>query len=442
MVQILKFIDSVAIREYNKETIFTPAEQAVLIVRSMKTTLEEKRVALQELIDTYGKEQFGDDSIHIYWEAAESCVWDMVKNTLIVWNYVLEHRKEQEGFIYIAETVEQGFNRGDGAIEFFSSYEKAFRALQREKKYYEDDDDLRKVNRTAYIYKIRLNQKNNCTDSEMFWFDGNLRLLTVSPSVESYGKAGVDKYAYDIEEQCYMHLPLPFQKGDIVKFVYRTSECNYGVFFYTPVTKEKDREMEWGDGSDMLLTVECYDSKTDKWFAYDDIDPNNMEWCSEDELPEKEKMLESLGKLRKQEGTQWLNSAIWFEGRKINMATEKLGEFTDYEVILYMDERFKLAYCLHANEDYPPCLKIYKGKLPYDRADTATRMTRISLLDGSEFAVPDQNAALSEAELNSIKEILKRNGAAYIETIKKMEERAAMKNICVKLFDPAQCRII
>lgn len=49
MLDLLQFIDSPDIREYNRDTCFTPAEWAVLVSRSMKRSVEEKIEALQYL---------------------------------------------------------------------------------------------------------------------------------------------------------------------------------------------------------------------------------------------------------------------------------------------------------------------------------------------------------------------------------------------------------
>lgn len=65
MFNILDFIDSPDIREYNKNTRFTPAEQAILIGQSEETTVEEKLSAWQELVDVYSTEEFQVESIRI-----------------------------------------------------------------------------------------------------------------------------------------------------------------------------------------------------------------------------------------------------------------------------------------------------------------------------------------------------------------------------------------
>lgn len=63
MYDLLQFIDSQDIREYNKDTCFTPAEWAVLISKSLKRTVEEKIDALQYLVDHYTDSEFKEETI-------------------------------------------------------------------------------------------------------------------------------------------------------------------------------------------------------------------------------------------------------------------------------------------------------------------------------------------------------------------------------------------
>ena len=57
MLNILDYIDSKDIREYNRNTKFTPFEKAYLIY-NCKRPLEEKISALKELLNTYTEEDF------------------------------------------------------------------------------------------------------------------------------------------------------------------------------------------------------------------------------------------------------------------------------------------------------------------------------------------------------------------------------------------------
>ncbi len=58
---VLPFIDSPDIREFNKHTKFLPAEQAVLIAVSKTKTVEEKLEVLQYLADQYSDNEFGTE---------------------------------------------------------------------------------------------------------------------------------------------------------------------------------------------------------------------------------------------------------------------------------------------------------------------------------------------------------------------------------------------
>lgn len=64
MKDLFEFIDSPDIREYNRETGFTPAEWAVLIRASRKQTMEDKREARQYLVNHYRAK--GACSIYIF----------------------------------------------------------------------------------------------------------------------------------------------------------------------------------------------------------------------------------------------------------------------------------------------------------------------------------------------------------------------------------------
>lgn len=59
MLNILDYIDSKDIREYNLNTKFTPFEKAYLIY-NCKKPLEEKISALKELLNTHTEEDFGE----------------------------------------------------------------------------------------------------------------------------------------------------------------------------------------------------------------------------------------------------------------------------------------------------------------------------------------------------------------------------------------------
>ena len=52
-LNILDFIDSEDIREYNKDTLFSPTQKALLIGHSKKQTIEKKIKAMDRLLLEY-----------------------------------------------------------------------------------------------------------------------------------------------------------------------------------------------------------------------------------------------------------------------------------------------------------------------------------------------------------------------------------------------------
>ena len=59
----LEFLDSTDIRRYQRNTAFTPAEQAVLISMSVKQSVTEKMAALRQLAAQYSSAEFGADRV-------------------------------------------------------------------------------------------------------------------------------------------------------------------------------------------------------------------------------------------------------------------------------------------------------------------------------------------------------------------------------------------
>ena len=125
---ILKFIDSPDVREFNKNTVFTPAQQVILVSRSEKTTVFEKIEMLEYLLNTYTEEEFGEDSIIF------DCMWDRcmsfyenTKHMVRMWKDILADREVQDGSIYVARFEEREFfYERDDEEHYFSSYENAY----------------------------------------------------------------------------------------------------------------------------------------------------------------------------------------------------------------------------------------------------------------------------------------------------------------------------
>lgn len=107
---VLQFIDSSDIQEFNKHTKFMPAEQAVLIAVSKTKTVEEKLEALQYLVDHYSDSEFGTEKVYEYWctDKRES-FRDTVMETIWIWRDIFQEREILEGYVYAVTLGEKGF---------------------------------------------------------------------------------------------------------------------------------------------------------------------------------------------------------------------------------------------------------------------------------------------------------------------------------------------
>ena len=94
MPGLLGFIDSPDIRVFNKDTVFTPIEQAVLVSRSRHRTLEEKIDALNYLLGHYteGEFQEGAEKVGGYCKGTDGGFRSCILRTLNEWEQVLEDR--------------------------------------------------------------------------------------------------------------------------------------------------------------------------------------------------------------------------------------------------------------------------------------------------------------------------------------------------------------
>lgn len=270
MFNILDFIDSPDIREYNKNTEFTPAEQAILITQSCGTTLEEKINALQELVDTYDAEGFQTDSILCSRGDEEKIKFrQIVISEIQDWKKALEVREDSEHVVFIACYKYTEESRYDDNVSYFSTYKLAYEYLQARKQEDLDDPDYAKEESFAYIKRMFLDCEASYDDA--YYFDNQLRLIQVLPAVYRGNDPEVQEMGI---EDFYMHVPLPFKKGDYIKVKNPFWETVYGVMSHDSPTKENDFHMRrgWADSSDMITTIDIYkeDSHNHKFDYTDD----------------------------------------------------------------------------------------------------------------------------------------------------------------------------
>lgn len=296
MYDFLKFIDSLDIREFNKNTAFTPAEQAVLVSMSYKTTVEEKIEALQYLADQYTEEEFKKDSIKCDWSGGDGGVpiRDVVLETIRIWKCALDARSDNNNVVYSAEIEEKEYDgNSSNTRQYFSSYDKAYEYLVKEKKYYTEEVD-EDCDEPTILYGIIERIKvdtDDTTDGERYYFDHDLRLVALIDDEERK-----DDVPYLLDEYL-AFVPLPFKKGDIVKVESLCGPTDYGVI-----------SCDWEKPEDperiiMWISLEMYIKKRND-FDYTDGDGDcvlGYSFCPYEELPEDEKMLKVISDVRKGE---------------------------------------------------------------------------------------------------------------------------------------------
>lgn len=288
MDNILQFIDSPDIREHNKDTKFTPAQQAVLIYRSQKRSVEDKINVLKELIHEYTADEFGfmdrgKEKIS-YRKAAE--------NTLLQWEKAMEERSHNEGVVFLVNFDEKNcmqiFN-SDRKV--FSTYEKAYHDICTQKKQYLNDEDLKNIETAAEILRVKIDTVDSiyASDFGYYRFDTDMVMIEAEPTdsmLESDESVLADLSFY---------IPLPFRAGDIVKYESPFCATYYGVFSH-------DWEMPRNRyGLSMNISLDLYYEKDHAFDFTDDTAVLNLSRCKDEDLPEDQKMLKVIRAIRKGE---------------------------------------------------------------------------------------------------------------------------------------------
>lgn len=286
MFDILDFIDSKDVREYNRNTHFTPIEQAVLIYRSTKATMAQKLSAWHELLDSYTTNEFQQGQVGKITDSS-CCFREIVENTVKRYEQSLADRCNNDECVFIAlfcEVTESDFLD----YEYFSNYDAAFAYLQREKQSYNDDEYMSKIKTEARIQRSRLDTLD-MAHTDTYCFDHDLRLTEI---IINHG----DNPDYDLMD-FFVYVPMPFHKGDILKIPYDTGDEYYVL------SHEVDRAyykqcFEQGDGSDMIILADTLEKCEGQWkFNYEHPSFLLFEKCAEEELPEEWKILKTLSEV-------------------------------------------------------------------------------------------------------------------------------------------------
>ncbi len=276
MFNILNFIDSKAVREYNKDTKFTPLEQAIIIYYSRCTSVDEKISAWRELLDTYSEDDFKSTR---YGEKVlkEISNKQVIADTIETYEKALEFRNKNEGVVF--ETAFSEVNCPDSVYRsYFSDYKQAYEHIKKEKQDYLDDKDLKDVVIEAQI-GVRLLNSESRYDECTFYFNNDLKLC------ELYYVDDNDDYYYDLS-YFFIYVPLPFKKGDILRSII-TGKIEYGV---APDNFDEDYysiSFKNGDGSDIQATLDYF---IDDKFYYDHYNYFYLEKCENDnDIPKNQK---------------------------------------------------------------------------------------------------------------------------------------------------------
>ena len=303
MYDILKFIDSPDVREYHKDSRFTPAQECVLVAVSEKTTVEEKAETLRHILNHYKKEELRAETVS---ENGPFGILDVeqflmeANLTLHIWEELLRARHEdsEKDVIYAANLTEKGFF-ADRLTNycFFSSYDAAYHSLLRQKQEYLSDADLKEVKTYGKIYRITLNnQEYNHTDADEYRFDSEMRLVQVFGSMKRKPVEVEEDEIISTLESYGFYLPLPFQKGDIVKCESPFYETYYGVIPYGPDEKSEElRKMN----KTLYRSLDVYDESSGRFYFTDDSNVLQLSLCNEEELPKEQEVLKKVREVRK-----------------------------------------------------------------------------------------------------------------------------------------------
>ena len=287
-LNILDFIDSEDIREYNKDTLFSPTQKALLIGHSKKQTIEKKIKAMDRLLLEYLDWDFPYIDADDKKQSFRKVITEEVKE----WKEVLEKRYDNREAVYISRLSEVEFLSSDeGNPRFFSNYAKAYESLVIAKKRYLDDLDLKDVQTLGEIIRITVDAGNASYgyDERHYLFDTDMRLIDV------YRKCHEDNCLVNGMDAYRCYIPVPFKAGDIVKCVSPYHETYYGVFPYD--WKEPENRY----GITMYVSLDTYYAKEKLFEITDETPVLELSKCRDDELPEEQRILKVISAVRKGE---------------------------------------------------------------------------------------------------------------------------------------------
>lgn len=294
MINILDFIDSPDVREYNRDTHFCPIEQAAIIYHS-RQSVEAKLAAWRELLDSCTEEEFAAGTISGGWffggDVCETFTHrDIVADLVAYYETALELRSVQESNVFFELNITIPFRNLPDTITkkfYFSSYAKAIAHLQKYQaaRKEEDEPDLL----CAELRLISLDQPDSDSIAT-YYFDEELSLYDVG-MLHGIADTSHDGDCHILNAVVYV--PVPFVNGDLVKYTIN-GEVRYGILSESEEFSKRRPTLR--NSSVFDYEVERYIFENSKWvFDYDDsVHATMLERCTEEELPDDQQMLKCL----------------------------------------------------------------------------------------------------------------------------------------------------
>ena len=281
MFDIMDFFDSEDIRRCNQQRKFTPIEQAVLIYVSEKKTTSQKLSAWKELVETYSAEEFQQGQVGRL-TGTEVSFKQILLDTICQQERALTYTEYVEGAVFCVRMVDMGYEDDKRNEHYFSCYTKAYDFLKRMK--YEAKD----MNAYGIIELHWLDEKRE-KGHIVYQFDSELQLMKISiEEPELWRKENLESF--------YVHVEVPFQKGDILRSVF---PCRNGERLYGILSSDPDEErflqlsLTRGEMVDMSLTLHTFQEEN-AIFSHEHFSTLLLERCPAEELPEGQKILEQL----------------------------------------------------------------------------------------------------------------------------------------------------
>lgn len=255
---ILSFIDSKAIREniIKINHTFSPAEQAVILDRSIYKSSYEKLGALEYLYGKYTDKNFGDDKLARAPYKSEGLTFSQVlKDHIDGQKELLAHMNDHTGCAFKAFA-----SQGDNDLLYeaeFDSFKESYEYIKTLKAKYGSDPASGSYHILSWRIGIRPRKYN-----AYYSYDCDLKL---------YNAMFVPRDESEREKElrlnnCDVYIPIPFKDGDMIKDIERemTGRKSYVYESFTAMYKRFCERPEFNT----RLANKMYESGK-YWLGYD-----------------------------------------------------------------------------------------------------------------------------------------------------------------------------